>query len=84
MPPETGSPADVPSLPTVVGELDRLRVQYMDEKIKNFDLQIVALRAQMEKLIEERKMAWSSLSAKYALGEKDSFHRDTGAIQRGA
>jgi hypothetical protein len=84
MPPETNIGDEGPQLPTAVVELDRLRIQYMDEKVKNFDLQIVALRNQMEKLIEERKMAWSALSAKYQLGEKDSFHRDTGAIQRGA
>jgi hypothetical protein len=82
MPPETDIVEVGP--PPAVEELDRLRVQFMDERIKNFDLQISTLRTQMEKLIEERKMAWSALSAKYSLGEKDSFHRDTGVIQRGA
>ena len=70
-------------LPTVVEELDRLRIQLYDEKIKALELQAAAIQSQHEKLAAERKQQWNAVSQKYSLGEKDSFHRDTGVIKRG-
>jgi hypothetical protein len=70
-------------LPTTIEELDRLRLALLDERIKTMELQSAALQGQFEKLAAERKTAWGTIAQKYQLTEKDSFHRETGAIKRG-